>query len=568
MSLPSDKSEVQGNVHRPAKQKSASVWLHVAGAIGGGLFAVVFALLIMAFLGKREPSMVEADGPTIEEFERAPGASSSLPESKIQIANESAVASKRKNSKKTFSKARETASPVATTRRVRSNLPSIQDVASQARGTFLVDPWMGNGAFAETPSSLINPLAPGSVQQDKPSPPKVKAAKQVQQKQEIPAAKAQAEALAKVKSIFKEAYRDQSPAGLTLRSQMLEKAADESKGNPVEKFVLLQEALAGYAKTGNASAATKTLAKLEAGFEIKRFDYRASLAKKISPNIKDQASAESFLLMVDRWVDDAFMADAYSEVKELMSIMKRMATSGRLATWASYLKLRSTQQRSLQKQYGKIENAYKAVRKSPSDKKSQLLIAEYLAFQKQDFDSAMPHFALSGNTELAKIARAKLKAGSSKLDVANALWKAAERYRSLERVRIKEYACRLYRELIAAKKVTGLDKSRIELLITEFQKVAWNDKYSSFFGSKWKVIWSGHVNWTSLVVFENGKLYVVAEGRPLREIAWVKQGEMIRILRSSDRHMLLAIRPDGKIDASKFDTQANKLMNKGLGEPN
>jgi hypothetical protein len=288
-----------------------------------------------------------------------------------------------------------------------------------------------------------------------------------------PAKDAIATAEKKLKEVFKADFAKTKAADRSeLAGKLLDFAA-QSKDDPAEKYVLLQEARDLAAKAGDHALYLRAADELSTAFRVSAADARAGSVETLAANLPLAGAREGAQTLIDA-VDSALGSGDFDAAQKLLKGAEIAARKASVPALASAVSARTKSVASLRKEYEKLSEAQKTLETKPTDGPANLLVGRFLCFVKNDWDAGVPRLVLGSDAALRDSAEKDAKAGSGaandKVDAGDAWYKIGSDLDPLQKGNLQNRALRWYRE--ALPDLTGLAKVKVDKRVEELAKTA------------------------------------------------------------------------------------------------
>lgn len=228
-------------------------------------------------------------------------------------------------------------------------------------------------------------------------------------------------------------------------------AALETKDNPSDRYVMLQEAMELAAGAGDAEIITKAADALEAGYLCNAASQRADALAKCyavapAPAVAGQmAVADVAAAEQSTGADDFSTAAKYAE-KALVA-----ARSSNDRQFIASVQSRVAAIREMRTEFGQIRSAFAILKSKPNDPASNLAVGEYLCFNKGNWKDGLPHLARGSDAALKQLSGIEMSAASdsaAQADLAERWWSLAEQNPQLPQHAVRAHAADLYRHAL------------------------------------------------------------------------------------------------------------------------
>lgn len=244
-----------------------------------------------------------------------------------------------------------------------------------------------------------------------------------------------------------------------LAEKMLD-AALETRDNPTDRYVMLQEAMNLAADAGDAEIINKSADALQAGYlcdaDAQRADALARCnAVSPSPALAGQVATAEIAAADQAASNDDFNAATKFEEKALAAAR----TLGD-RTFLTAVQSHIAAIRQARAQFMQMSSAFARLKSDPNDPASNLAVGKYLCFTKRQWSAGLPRLAGSSDPALKQLSQSEIAAAadpSAETDLAERWWNVAEQNPELPQEAIKAHAANLYRQALPA--LSGLAKA-------------------------------------------------------------------------------------------------------------
>ena len=220
------------------------------------------------------------------------------------------------------------------------------------------------------------------------------------EKRPIPGDAAQKKSLATIREVYKEDYKDKA----ALAEKLIQKA-DETKKDPIDRFVLLQEAKNLAADTGQVDAAFRAVDKLASEYAVFSLGLKAAVFAKAAktPSLTPEqktAMAEAALMVMD----EALVQDNFDVAKKVgrnaIQLVRRSKEKELFLTLAG----KNKEVEAAAKAYANAQEAMAILKEKPDDPDANTTVGKYLCLSKGDFAKGLAMLALGSDAKLKVLA--------------------------------------------------------------------------------------------------------------------------------------------------------------------
>lgn len=282
-------------------------------------------------------------------------------------------------------------------------------------------------------------------------------------RQPVPDEAAQARALASVKQLFAKEYgANQTHARLGLAARLI-RHARESRDEPAEQYVLLNEARGLAERQGDAALALLVIDELTKRFEMSGAEMRRE-ALALSLRHSQTPATLAMIAELALQAAEASLADGeYQAWSTLFGQIKGAASKKGGSPLAQAIDEQQKRLETLQGVYPAAKAAAKALEQAPGDPGANLELGRFYCLAKGDWDKGLPLLAKGSQGPLPPLA-AKLAAQrddvATQLAMADVWYSLASKERGGMKLLVTGAANYWYEQ--AMPRLTGLDLARVE----------------------------------------------------------------------------------------------------------
>ncbi len=290
-------------------------------------------------------------------------------------------------------------------------------------------------------------------------------------KSPLPAADEIKAAMATVKDVFKDEYKNlKTPESRTeLAKKLLGQAADPAN-NPAMVYVLITESARIAGEAGNIAAvseASKLIAAKFAGdllpLRIKMFELAEKSSARPTPELLSTLADEYLKL-----ADEAMLADDFSTVSILCTsadaVAKKAKNTALITKAADKKKAAAEAVNGLKS----VSVAIEKLKANPDDPDANLAVGKYICFSKGDWDKGLPMLAKGSDKDYKEAVELDLAAKdtASTMKSADKWWDVADKEKSKPaKSAIMSRAATQYQKILP--ELGGLDKVKVEKRVTQ-----------------------------------------------------------------------------------------------------
>lgn len=306
-----------------------------------------------------------------------------------------------------------------------------------------------------------------------------------EEREKVPAADAQAKALAVIKDLFKDEYAKKKAADMLELSDKLLKQGEETKDDPPSRYVLLHEAMNLAAQGGDMDRAMRAIEELARGFQVNAPELKVGLYEKAVAGAKSAGASRALAEEILQAITEAIALDDFDTADRLAKAGDTAAKKAKVISLALAVQARGKEATRLRADYAKVKDALATLEKKPNDAAANELAGKYFCLGKGDWEKGLPYLVLASDKKLKDLAekdaagpdtpQAQAEVGDAWYDLA-----AGKDFDAAYKPMAQLRALHWYEQAVA--ELMGLAKTKVEKRMVELEKVA--DKYrdnSEFF---------------------------------------------------------------------------------------
>jgi hypothetical protein len=256
---------------------------------------------------------------------------------------------------------------------------------------------------------------------------------------------------------------------VALARQLLE-AVQNTRSNPNEQFVLLQQATELAVGAGDAATMVDAVETLVEQFEVEQTDRIGKGLIECANNARSAEHIGSLVVHARRVVEQAALAGQYELALELADAMHRACQRSQ----GKEYRKEAAEQRSWVQEYCRVQKqrarAQAAVDADAQNAEAHLTLGRYYCFVEDDWKRGLPHLAKGTDAELKRMAELELSSPPSdpeeQVKLADAWWKLAQGREGTERDALSLRAGHWY-ELARSKLTSALVRLKVEKHLEE-----------------------------------------------------------------------------------------------------
>jgi formylglycine-generating enzyme required for sulfatase activity len=245
------------------------------------------------------------------------------------------------------------------------------------------------------------------------------------------------EALRVAREAYQEEYAQaQTPVARRVLANKILQKGQETKDDPVARFVLLRLARDVALKAEDNALAWQAIDRLAEGYELDPWAMKAEIvvagAKQARKLPEHKAAADQALIVLRGALD----ADACAVAQEMAKLALAEAGKARERDLVAQARAGQKQAQQAAKSLEQIEAQRAKLKYAPDDPAANLAVGRYECFMKGDWAKGLAHLAKSGDPAYSTLAAEDLKApeqDAARLKLADAWWDLAQKAEARER---------------------------------------------------------------------------------------------------------------------------------------
>ena len=246
----------------------------------------------------------------------------------------------------------------------------------------------------------------------------------------MPDATARATAVAALKKEFREEFRSKDPAVLrTLAGTLLDRSA-AAEGDPVARYVLLEQAAAVAEDARDVRLALDAVGRLAGAFQVDAPSRGFASVDAVTRGAKETAVlGEAANACIDI-CGDALAADDAATAGKAIAAAAKHAKAAKLTGLASRANALADLVAAFRRGSTAAAAARTALVESPDDPVAHATLGRFLCFGSGDWESGLPHLVKSGEPPFADLAARELESptdAAARLALAESWWSAANK---------------------------------------------------------------------------------------------------------------------------------------------
>ncbi len=279
-----------------------------------------------------------------------------------------------------------------------------------------------------------------------------------------------------VAELFGSEYAKTSPASRAALAEKLITQAEQTKDDPVGRYVLLRDARDLAAKGGEALTAGKAADALAAEYRLgagaAHVPMAAPLAAAVMTPDKARVAAEVLLSAADA----ASAGDDWDEAIALLKAAEITARKAKNFPLTNKAKTQLAQAENSKAAAAKVQEQVAALKANPNDPAANLAVGRYLCLVKRDWNAALPLLAKGATGSLKEAVDKDRKAADAdgddadRLAAADAWYELAGHSSADGKAPLQARAQHWYQ--LALPGAAGLTRAKIEKRLAELQTMA------------------------------------------------------------------------------------------------
>ncbi len=297
------------------------------------------------------------------------------------------------------------------------------------------------------------------------APPAVSAAVTNVVREAVPSQVKLKDAEKTIKDIFKDDYAKRSAEDRKAFGCKLLQQAFDTKNDMPALYVLLREASATAASTGDAETAVKAIDALAVAFEIDAGALKADALAKvgIAATSTEQATALAHAYLVA--VEDSVVSDNYDAALKMITTADTVARKAQDISLVTQLQTRAKEIRLIQTEFSKVKTFQSILKEKPDDPDASLTAGKFFCFTKREWGRGLPLLAKGNDVKLKELAE-KDVGGTDPVGTGDGWWDYGDKLSVALKTSIQGHAVDLYDR--GSSTLNGLAKAKVEKRILEF----------------------------------------------------------------------------------------------------
>ena len=294
-------------------------------------------------------------------------------------------------------------------------------------------------------------------------------AEETAKKTAVPGDKAQADALALIREVYKDEYAEATTPEkeADLAKKLVEKAS-ATNDDSSDKFVLLRVARDLAAQAGDSDTTFGAVDQLSHGFDIDALEMKWDVLTKIASVSKKAEDQEQVVDAALSLVAQALARDKYDAAEQLGKLALSSAHKAKSQALVKRVQAFLKDVAKAAKVYEEVEAAMKTLEEKPVDPAANLVVGRYLCLVKGNWRKGRPMLALGNDAALKALALKEIEGMGNTVDqvkLADDWWDLAQKETGATQ---KSLQCRAqYWYGQALPQLTGLMKDKVEKRVAE-----------------------------------------------------------------------------------------------------
>lgn len=284
-----------------------------------------------------------------------------------------------------------------------------------------------------------------------------------QDKDPIPSAEAQAEALALIKEVYGQEWNAaKTPEQKTVLAQKL---LDKSRGatDDATRFALLRVGRDVAVQGGDVYVAFRAIDVTSYRFQIDEFVAKVNALLEAAKHASIPAHQKAVATEGRKLIEDAVDEDDFVTAEKLYESAVAAARSAHEWDLAREIVARNRKIEEVAAAYAAIDDAVTLLKIDPVDPEANLAVGEYHCFVKGNWEHGLPMLALGSHGKLKELAVKELRGDSDadeKVVLGDGWWDLALGSEDVTKAQLEGRAALWYRKALPA--LSGLVRDRVE----------------------------------------------------------------------------------------------------------
>lgn len=290
-------------------------------------------------------------------------------------------------------------------------------------------------------------------------------------KHAVPNARQVGDALKLVNEVYKADFEaaQTGPGKVALATKLLGFA--EQAEQPASKYVLLDTGRKLAIEGDDFALAASAVEKLSRQFDVDRVAIYLEMAEKSIRMPRNDEAQSGLLAFVASVVDEAVQANRFAEATRASNLIVAAARSAKNTEALKNAFSTKRHVADLARQYAKVMLAQRMLVKTPENPGANLVIGQWLCFEKNDWEKGLPSLAKSSDFALSTLAKSELgqpEDAATQIKIADQWWKIGETKPLRTKANLRRHSGGWYAK--AAPNVSGLVQKKIEDRLAQLDK--------------------------------------------------------------------------------------------------
>ncbi len=250
-------------------------------------------------------------------------------------------------------------------------------------------------------------------------------------------------------------------------------SADETRGKPADRFVLLRKAMELAAEAGDAALTLEVIDRIAAGFQIDPMITKGKMLRTIASKANTADRIASLVEASNGYIDQAVAQKRFDYALSIATTVYRATQSVQGKDFRKDALQRQREVQKLQADHKKLAEALRAAEANPADAEANLTVGQLYCFSYGDWQRGLSYLAKGSDPTLAGLARRELAAPQESTDqvkLGDTWWNLAEGKKDNDKEVMMRRAGFWYEKAQSGPNI-GLTKVKIEKRLAEIAKI-------------------------------------------------------------------------------------------------
>jgi len=281
----------------------------------------------------------------------------------------------------------------------------------------------------------------------------------------VPGKAALAAAVEQVRKTHKEDYAA-AKTDVSVRAALaikLLQAAQQTAGQPSERYALLREARDLAAQASDPSTAFQAAEEMARHFAVNALDMKADALAAALPLANSVEANRSLAENALSLMQEALDGDRFDRAVRLGKMAAAAAAKTKDAALDNLVAGRTREIQALREAFARVQPARERLAKDPEDARANLEMGTYLGLVKGNWDKALFYLAQGSDAAFRLLAQrdlARPEDAKEQLHMADAWWALAEKAQGPERIHLQQHAVSWYEQALGSTR--GFQRGRLE----------------------------------------------------------------------------------------------------------